>query len=157
MKTEIELGNEKFLLTDKEHLFANYYLGEAKMNASEAAKLAGYSEHSARQQGYENLTKPYIKKYIQEKSSEVLEKIGVTQEKVLAEIAKVAFSDISEFFNDDWSLKPLDHVNPTTTSAIKSFKKTETSFAIQTHDKLKALMMLWELVKNNGSLKKSFP
>ena len=67
MKTEIELGNEKFLLTEKEHLFANYYLGEAKMNATEAAKLAGYSEHSARQQGYENLTKPYIKKYIQEK------------------------------------------------------------------------------------------
>ena len=124
---------------------------DAKMNATEAAKLAGYSEHSARQQGYENLTKPYIKKYIHTKSSIILENIGVTQEKVLEEISKVAFSNISEFFNDDWSLKPLDHIHPAEISAIKSFKNTETGYAIQAHDKLKALMILWELVKNDNS------
>ncbi|WP_163378488.1 terminase small subunit [Cyclobacterium sp. SYSU L10401] len=35
------------------------------MNATEAAILAGYSEHSVRQQGYKNLTIPDIFKYIQ--------------------------------------------------------------------------------------------
>ncbi|WP_163384123.1 terminase small subunit [Cyclobacterium jeungdonense] len=149
MKTEIDLGQDKIYLTTKELHFAEHYLGEAKMNATEAAKLAGYSEHSARQQGHENLTKPYIKKYIQAKGSKILQNIGVTQEKVLTEIANIAFSNITEFFNDDWSLKSLSQVDPNTTSSIKSLKKTESGFAIHSHDKLKALMMLWELVKND--------
>jgi phage terminase small subunit len=69
-------------LTDKEYLFANYYLGEARFNATVAAKLAGYSRHTARQQGYENLTKPYIKKFIQTKSSRLFDEMGITQERV---------------------------------------------------------------------------
>ncbi|WP_439481938.1 terminase small subunit [Cyclobacterium plantarum] len=149
MKTEIDLGQEKIYLTTKELHFAEHYLGESKMNGTEAAKLAGYSEHSARQQAHENLTKPYIKKYIQAKGSKILEKIEVTQEKVLTEIANIAFSDITEFFNEDWSLKSLNQVHPNTTSSVKSFKKTETGYDIQSHDKLKALILLWELVNKD--------
>ncbi|MEB2784875.1 terminase small subunit [Algoriphagus persicinus] len=45
-------------MTTKEISFAENYL--CTFNATEAAKAAGYSERSARQIGYENLTKPYI-------------------------------------------------------------------------------------------------
>jgi hypothetical protein len=94
-----------------------------------------------------------MKKYIQAKSSDILEKIGVTQEKVLEEIAKIAFSDVTDFFKEDWSFKSLSEVDPKKTGAIKSFKKTESGYSIQSHDKMKTLMMLWELVKNEGPLK----
>lgn len=136
-------------LTDKEYLFANYYLGEANLNATEAAKLAGYSHNTARQQGSRMLTNVDIKDYIHSKSSEILEGIGVTQERILSEIAKIAFTDINEFFNDDWSLKKVGEISKGKTGAIKSIKKSENGVAIQMHDKIRALITLWELVKND--------
>lgn len=45
-------------MTTKELSFVENYL--CTFNAADAAKAAGYSERSARQIGYENLTKPYI-------------------------------------------------------------------------------------------------
>jgi len=45
-------------MTTKEAAFAEHYL--CTCNATDAARKAGYSENAARQQGYENLTKPYI-------------------------------------------------------------------------------------------------
>lgn len=144
---------EKHNLTDKEYLFANYYLGEANLNATEAAKLAGYSPNTARQQGSRMLTNVNIKKYIKSKTSEILQRNAVTQERVLAEIIKIAFSDVSEFFNDDWSLKKVSQVNPGKTGAIKTLKKTESGVSIQVHDKFKALSLLWDLVKDEGKLR----
>lgn len=140
-------------LTDKEYRFANYYLGEANLNATEAAKLAGYSPNTARQQGSRMLTNVNIKKYIKSKTTEILEQEGVTQERVLREIVAFAFSDITEFFNDDWSLKKVSQVKPGKTGAIKALKKTETGVSIQMHDKIKALLLLWDLVKDEGKLR----
>lgn len=45
-------------MTTKEITFAENYL--CTFNATEAAMKAGYSDRTARQIGYENLTKPYI-------------------------------------------------------------------------------------------------
>ena len=51
-------------LTPKQQAFAEYYLQCG--NASEAARLAGYSKRTAGSIGDENLTKPAIRQYIQE-------------------------------------------------------------------------------------------
>ncbi|MEX2595209.1 MAG: terminase small subunit [Anditalea sp.] len=137
-------------LSDREYRFANYYLGEANLNAAEAARLAGYSENTARQIGYENLTKPYIKKYIQSKTSEILEKVGVTQEMILSEIVKIAFTDVTEFFNNDWSLKQKNEIDQSKSGVIKSIRKTKSGVSIQMHDKIKALQILWDWVRDDG-------
>ncbi|MDN3689664.1 terminase small subunit [Cyclobacterium jeungdonense] len=135
-------------LSSKESLFANYYLGEAGFNATKAAKLAGYSEYTARQIGYENLTKPYIKEYIRSRSSEILDQLHITQERVLAELAKIAFSDVTEIFNEDWSLKSKEEICPSASGAIKSLKKSDFSVSVQMHDKIKALQILRDMVKD---------
>ncbi|MFD2200194.1 terminase small subunit [Shivajiella indica] len=153
MKHQIQADKDQIELTEKEYRFANYYLGEARFNATEAAKLAGYSENTARQQGSRMLTKVNIEKYIQSKSSEILQRNGVTQEKVLAEIVKIAFSDITEFFNDDWSLKKVSQVKPGKAATIKTLKKTDSGVSIQIHDKVKSLLLLWDLVKDESKLK----
>lgn len=49
-------------LTEKQKRFADYYIECG--NATEAAIKAGYSENTAKAIGYENLTKPYLKAYI---------------------------------------------------------------------------------------------
>lgn len=133
-------------LTSKEIAFAENYL--CTFNATDAARKAGYSERSARQQGYENLTKPDIKNYIQERSESVLEKLGVTQERILAEIAKIAFSNITDLFEDDWKLKSQSDIPKMNLAAVKNLTKTETGVKVEMHDKLGALLKLWELVKD---------
>ena len=49
-------------LTLKQKKFCEFYVGSG--NASEAARLAGYSAKTARATGAENLTKPDVQEYI---------------------------------------------------------------------------------------------
>ena len=56
-------------LTPKQRAFCDYYIETG--NATDAAIKAGYSKKTARVVGYENLTKPYIKKYIDGKMEEM--------------------------------------------------------------------------------------
>ena len=56
-------------LTPKQRKFADEYIKSG--NAANAARKAGYSKRSARSVGQENLTKPDIKKYIDEQMAEL--------------------------------------------------------------------------------------
>lgn len=56
-------------MTEKQVRFADYYIRTG--NAAEAARLAGYSEKIAKQIGSENLTKPDITRYIQERLASI--------------------------------------------------------------------------------------
>lgn len=145
---KFNIGNEEIELTDKEYLFANYYLGEARFNATEAAKLAGYSERTARQQGSRLLTNVYIEKYIQKRSQSILEELGITQERILTEFTKIAFANVTDFFEGDWQLKSQSDIPKGSLAAIKNLTKTETGVKVEMHDKLGALLKLWELVKD---------
>ena len=153
----ITLEEKSERLTDKEYLFANYYLGEANLNATEAARLAGYSEKTARQQGSRMLSNVNIKNYIRSKTSEVLEREGVTQERVLKEIIAIAFSNASDLLNDDWSLKPLNEIPREKIGAINirisessKFESRTKSISTNLTAKIKALEFLWELVKDDA-------
>ena len=59
-------------LTSKQRKFANEYIKSG--NAADAARKAGYSKRSARSVGQENLTKPDIKQYIDERMAEIASK-----------------------------------------------------------------------------------
>lgn len=51
-------------LNKRQRAFVQAYLGEARYNATEAARIAGYSQNSAATIGWENLRKPEIKEAI---------------------------------------------------------------------------------------------
>ncbi|WP_129600451.1 terminase small subunit [Anaerophilus nitritogenes] len=53
-------------LTEKQKRFCDYYIETG--NATEAAIRAGYSKSTAKVIGSENLTKPYLKEYIDERN-----------------------------------------------------------------------------------------
>lgn len=134
-------------MTLKEISFAENYL--CTFNATEAAKAAGYSERSARQIGYENLTKPDIQNYIRERNESNLEKLGITQERVLIELASVAFANVADLFEGDWKLKSPRDVSKLSLAGIKDLTISKTGVKVNMHDKLGALLKLWELVKQN--------
>lgn len=79
-------------LTDKQARFVDEYLVD--MNATQAAIRAGYSEKTAEQIGHQLLKKTSVAEAVAEKQRKLAEKTGVTVERIVAELAKIGFSDI---------------------------------------------------------------
>jgi phage terminase small subunit len=69
-------------LTEKQKRFADYYIETG--NATQSAIKAGYSEKTAKVIGNENLTKPYIRSYIDERLAEKESKRIAQQDEVLS-------------------------------------------------------------------------
>lgn len=85
-------------LTKKQKLFVEEYLID--LNATQAAIRAGYSPQTAQQTGSENLSKPVIKGAIDRALAERSKRTGINADRVLTEIAKLAFinpADIIDF------------------------------------------------------------
>lgn len=80
-------------LTPKQARFVEEYLID--LNATQAAIRAGYSKKTAGQIGDQNLKKLHISKSIQEAQAKRSERTEITQDRVLQELARIAFS-ISE-------------------------------------------------------------
>lgn len=91
-------------LTAKQERFVQEYLID--LNATQAAIRAGYSEHTARSIGQENLTKPDIQQAIAAAQQIRAQRTEITQDRVLKELARLAFFDIRKLYRDDGSLKP---------------------------------------------------
>jgi phage terminase small subunit len=79
----------KTKLNEQQRLFVKYYI--ATLNAAESARLAGYSVKTARQMGYELLTRPYIIEAIEKGVDKRMEKADISAERILDELAKIAF------------------------------------------------------------------
>ena len=58
-------------MSEKQKAFCDFYV--ETLNQTEAAILAGYSKKTARTTGSENMTKPYIKEYIDLRLTELEE------------------------------------------------------------------------------------
>ena len=86
-------------LTGKQQNFVNEYLID--LNATAAAKRAGYSGKSAHDIGWENLRKPEVAAEIAKRRQRMIEKLEITQEMVVQELAKLAFSNIGDYLRID--------------------------------------------------------
>jgi phage terminase small subunit len=144
-------------LTPKQQRFVEEYLVD--LNATEAALRAGYSSkrRSAKQQGFENLKRPAIAAAIQEARAKLSQQTGVSAERVLEELARIAFSDIRDLFTWDEERacyvpsRNLTKAQAAIVSSVKSKTRhfttedeTETSIELElkTYDKLGALEKL---------------
>jgi len=113
-------GEREKKLTTKQVLFIEEYLSNG-FNASQAAKKAGYSKKTARKIGQENLTKPDIRKRINERINEILKDKDELIYKTVEEFKRLGFSDIKEFVdydNDGVFIKPSDKVDTRPISEI---------------------------------------
>lgn len=110
-------------MTPRQRRFVEEYLVD--LNATQAAIRAGYSRRTAVKIGSENLIKPDIAREIQRAMDERSARTGVTAERVLQELARVAFLDIRKAFNADGSMKPLDQLDDETAAAIAGLEVSE--------------------------------
>lgn len=134
-------------LTDKQIRFVDEYLVD--LNATQAAIRAGYSPKTAYSIGGELLNKPEIKSRVDIAQAERSKRTGINQDRVLRELAKVAFvnaPDVIDF--NDATIK--DNASSDDTAAIASVKVKKiptmegegVEREIKLADKLKALELL---------------
>lgn len=92
-------------LTDKQALFVQEYIVD--LNATQAAIRAGYSEDTAGAIGAENLRKPLIADSIQKAMDLRAERVEITADKVLVELARMGFADIRHIFTASGELRDI--------------------------------------------------
>lgn len=121
------------------------------LNATRAAVRAGYAPASARQQGSDLMSRPAIAEAIAVELQARATRVGVTAEKVLKELAYVAFSDILNVIESAHGeemvlrdLKTLPDAARRTIESIqvKSLPGGGVSRTVKLHSKTTALKML---------------
>lgn len=103
-------------LTGRQKRFVEEYLID--LNATQAAIRAGYSIKTAGAIAGQNLQKLEIQAAIDVANLERQKKLDITPEKVLAEIAKLAFHDPRKFFDADGRIKPINELDDNTAAAL---------------------------------------
>lgn len=131
-------------MTKKQKRFIEEYLMD--LNATQAAIRAGYSPDTAKAIGCENLTKPDIRAHIDRAMAERSKRTGVNADRVVQELAKIAFVNATEVIDPKTATVREDAL-PEDTAAIqsvkvKTFGEDGLEREIKMADKLKALEML---------------
>lgn len=134
-------------LTPKQALFVQEYLVD--LNATRAAIRAGYSKKTACRIGGELLTKTCVAESIQKAQEERSKRVELSQDKVLEELARIAFSDPRAVVT--WSehgvvIKDSTTLTDDEAATVSEVSRTETkdggTTRIKQYDKLKALELL---------------
>lgn len=86
-------------LTPKQEFFCKEYLID--LNATQAAKRAGYSKKTAEVLGYQLLQIPLVLEEIERLKAKRAAKLEITAERVLGEIAKLAFANMQDYIQVD--------------------------------------------------------
>jgi phage terminase small subunit len=103
-------------LTKKQQLFVEEYLKD--LNATQAAIRAGYSAKTALQQGPRLLGNVGVQSAVQEAMKARSDRTEITQDRVLQELARLAFFDARKMFNGDGSPKAIHELDDDTAAAI---------------------------------------
>jgi phage terminase small subunit len=160
----LDLEGNVLEINSKQLLFCNLYL--ETNNATKSAVMAGYSAANAHVSGYQLLQDPKVKSYIATRSKNILETIGIRQERIAREIAKLAFSNVLDIFDDDWNIKNKADIPNHLQKAVNGVKirsrtttkgeitETTKEIDVKMIDKLKALVTLAEMA---GMIKKDEP
>ena len=131
-------------LTEKQKRFAEEYLVD--LNATQAAIRAGYSPDTANEQGSRLLANVNIKNTVNKMIAERSRRTGINADRVIREIAKIAFVNAGEVVDLDTALL-MDKISDDDMAAIqsvkvKTFGEDGVEREVKLADKLKALELL---------------
>lgn len=131
-------------LTEKQQRFCEEYLID--LNATQAAIRAGYSPRTANEQGARLLANVSISKAIAQAMAERSRRTGVSADRVVRELARIAFANAGDLIDASDATLKSDAV-PDDLAAIQSIKVKDlgdlgVEREIRLADKLKALELL---------------
>jgi phage terminase small subunit len=106
-------------MTPKRERFIFEYLID--LNATQAAIRAGYSKKTAYSSGQRLLKNVEVAEAIHKANETILYELEITAERVLSEIARLAYFDPRKLFHADGSLKNIHELDEDTARAIVAF------------------------------------
>lgn len=134
-------------MTDKQKIFADEYLID--LNATRAYKAAYprvKNDNTAGASAARLLRNAKIAEYIKERMAERAERIEVSQDDVVKELAKIGFAQITDYVIVDDSgrvvIKPTLELEENKVGAIAGIKEGANGIEIKMNDKVKALELL---------------
>ena len=143
-------------MTKKQKRFVEEYLID--LNATQAAIRAGYSPHTAKDIGCENLAKPNIAAAISQAMAERSRRTGINQDRVLQELARIGFAKITDVVDPETAEIRTD-ASDDDLACIQSIKIKPNEFGtereVKLYDKKAALVDLGKhlgLFKDNVEL-----
>ena len=134
----------KTKLTPKQERFCEEYLVD--LNATQAAIRAGYSEKTANRIAAENLSKLDIQQKIEELRNAQSERTEITADRVLQELAAIAFADRTKIAaiqeSGEVAFTPTDKLSDDVKKTISGIEHGKYGIKVSTCDKIKALELL---------------
>ena len=135
-------------LTPRQSLFVAEYLID--LNAKQAAIRAGYAKGSAADRGWELLNRcPPVRARLEEAMAERAQRTQIGAERVLKEIARIAFADIRNYLtegeNKTLVVRPLAQLSEDDVAALAEIQaegEERILRRIKLHDKRAALELL---------------
>ena len=135
------------MITDKQRAFVDEYLID--LNATRAYKAVYKSckkDETARVNGSRLLTNANVAAYLNERQRELQQRTEITQDKVVRELAAIAFADIADYVQvKDYGGLSMVEITPTSEipeskrAAIASIKQGNNGIEVKLHNKLDAL------------------
>lgn len=110
-------------LTAKQRRFVQEYLQD--LNATQAAIRAGYSAKTANKMVGRLLVNVGIQQAIQAAMDRRATRLELSTDRVLQEIARLAFVDVRRFYEADGRLKALDTLDDDTAAALAGLEVVE--------------------------------
>lgn len=127
-KKRTKAGSDKGGAARRRALFVEAYLTNGG-NATQASIAAGYSARTAGQQGYILLKQPEIQRVIAERQAATqreAERItGVSVERTLRELGRIAYMDPRRLVDEKGNLKALSELDDDTAAAVASVEVEE--------------------------------
>jgi len=158
-------GKKEHGLTEKQQRFCLEYMID--MNGTQAALRAGYSEKTAAKQAPQLLAKTSIQDKISELKTIQQKKTTKTIDHVIDEYEKIAFSNITDMYDDWFSIKDFKEIPKEIKAAISEIQTRvittrdlgggevkDEQVKIKLHDKIKALTQLEKYKTNDNKSEK---
>jgi phage terminase small subunit len=139
-------------LNPRQKKFCKEYIID--FNATQAAIRAGYSKDTARQIASQNLTKLDIQTEINNEIDKRKHRVEVKQDRIIYELARIAFSDIKNYIKDgciDYDaikdedspiIQEFKDDSKTVNSDKKGYELVQNNKKLKLYDKIKALELL---------------
>lgn len=103
-------------LSHKQRCFVDEYLID--LNATQAAIRAGYSAKTAQEQSSRLLSNVMVKAAVAARMKDREKRTGIEQDRVLKELARLAFFDIRRLYDADGNPIPIHKLDDDTAAAV---------------------------------------
>lgn len=154
-----EAGMRRRKTADRQERFAREYVKD--LNGRRSAIAAGYSENGADVVASRLLGNANVKKLVADLTKEKFSKLDISAERILQELARLAFLDPRKLFNESGGLRPIHELDEDTARAIAGLdheklfehfgkgqaKHVGTTSKVKLADKTRALQLLGQYRK----------